>query len=169
MVMSCRISKAAIVLSIAIIVACQGYAHLERKYVAKAASRIPLLEQGPHSGSLENCDLYLEYRYIRNADHILITGFVELNGRLKYNFDKVDFFYLTVNFLDADGLLLKRIRVLNGWASDRIDVKWDFERKVETPPETTAIAFDYNGAVNEKEPGSVEPFYLNPLRRLPKS
>ena len=171
MIMLDSILKVAIFLSIAIIVACQGYTHLERKYVAEAANRIPLLEKGPHSGSLENNDLYLEYQYIRNENQMLISGFVELNGRLKYNFDRVDFFYLTVNFLDSDGLLLKRIRILNVSPLDRIDVKWDFKRKLVSPPETTAIAFGYDGELREKEKdaGGSEPFHLNPLRRIPKS
>ena len=168
-----KISNIYLFLLVAIIVACQATVYEKGKYIADPESRITLLEGGPHSGSLKNQDLYLQYQYVHNPDRMLISGFIELSGRLSGNYEIVRFFYLTVNFLDNDGLLLQRKRVFNAGRVDRIDLRWRFQRNLETPPETAAIAFSYTGEVREGEPDSVigftgvEPFYLNPLRRVP--
>ena len=123
-----KLSRRSLFMLIAFLVACHVNVSNDRKYVADPENCIALLNGGPHSGLLKTKDLYVEYQYIRNSDQVSFSGFVELDFSLTGNYDIVLFFDLMVNFLDSDGLLLKRNRILHTWRYDRIDDKWNFKR-----------------------------------------
>ena len=135
--------------------------------VAEPESRIVLLEGGPHPGSLMTRHLSLRYEYVRAPENLQISGAIELTGPWKHLYDHVDYFFLTVNFLDMDGSLLERTTVMTYMIADRIDDPWPFKRELAIPPGVTAMAFGYKGRVIENETdgfSGFDNFYLNPLR-----
>ena len=168
-----RNSRGVLFLLIGIIVACQTNVYDGPLYVSDPNSRITLLEGGSHPGAFKTNDLSIQFGYVRNPGYVLLSGFVELAGRFKSNYDVLRFFYLNIHFLDSDGQLLQSYRVLNAWKFNWIDSRWKFERNLATPPGTTAIAFSYLGEVREAERDfdffSIDSFRYNPLRRVPSN
>ena len=136
--------------------------------VAEPESRIVLLEGGPHPGSLMTRHLSLRYEYVHAPENLQISGVIELIGPWKHLYDKVDYFFLTVNFLDKDGSLIKWATVMTYMFVDGIDDPWPFKRELAIPPGATAMAFGYKGRVIETETGGFDgsdSFHLNPLRK----
>jgi hypothetical protein len=156
-----------------LIFACQPIVYENGEFVADPESRIKLIGGDPQPGSLKNQDLHMEYQYIYQPETIQFTGSINLAGRLSGNFEIVRFFFLTVNFLDEEGLLLSRERIFYAGRGDLIDVTWRFDKQLITPTGAVSFAFSYIGEVREAEEDSfigftgVEPFELNPLQRVP--
>ena len=162
------------ILMISIIItvtACSTHIGNWKGAVATPESRVALREGGPHRGSFQTIDLSLNYEYTRNQNNLLLSGFVQLTGRLSTNYEYVDYFFLTINFLDGEGRMLERQTAMTHKSVYRIDDKWYFKRTLITPPETVTFAFSYKGRVVEAEQDSEQDFgndlffYLNPLQK----
>jgi hypothetical protein len=98
---------------------------------------------------------------------LLLSGYVQLTGRLSTNYEYVHYFFLTINFLDSEGRMLARQTAMTYMSGYRIDDKWYFKRTLITPQGTVGFAFGYNGRVVEAErdaPGDLS-FYMNPLQK----
>jgi len=130
------------------LVACQSSFFSYRGATAEQEWRIALLEGGPHKGFFRTRDLSMHYRYLRDLDNLQLSGVVELDDSLKYNFRSIEYLFLQVNLLDAEGKVLESKLVLT---SDHLQLieELPFKRSLELPPGTTAIAFSYTGRVRE--------------------
>jgi len=135
--------------------------------IARPESRVLFKEGGAHRGFLKTADLVVEYEYTRNPDNMLLSGYVQLDDSLRYNYELVDFFFLTINFLKGDGTVIERQTAMIFMSTEPIESKWRFERTFEIPPQTAAFAFSYKGRVLEKgqDNGGDWNFYLNPLQK----
>ncbi len=149
------------------VTACSTYLGRGNGAVVRPESRVDLREGGTHKGSLKTIDLLLEYEYTRNQDNLMLSGYVQLTGRLSTNYEYVDYFFLTINFLDGEGRMLVRQTVMTYMSGYRIDDKWHFTRTLLPPPGTVGFAFGYNGRVLEAERDGLNdlPFYMSPLQK----
>lgn len=135
-------------LFIGALVACQSRLFSYRGATAEQQSRIALLEGGPYVGFWKTEDLSMHYRYLRYPENLELSGVVELANRLKYNFTTLEYLFLQVNLLDAEGKVLESKVVLTSDYRHMIK-KLPFKRSLELPPGITAIAFSYKGRVLE--------------------
>jgi len=142
------LKKCLLLLFIGALVACQSSFFSYRGATAEQESRIALLEGGPHVGFWKTKDLSMHYHYLRDPDNLELSGVIELANSLKYNFRSIEYLFLQVNLLDAEGKVLESKVVLT---SDHLQMieKLPFKRSVGLPPGTAAIAFSYTGRVRE--------------------
>ena len=83
-----------------LLIACQGLQSVAPK------DRIALLQGGPHAGSWESSDVFLEYQYVRQPGIIKLG----ISVKAKRKFDK---FSVWVSFLDTEGKILETKSVFN--------------------------------------------------------
>ena len=141
--------------SIHFIFACAGNLANNRGAWVKEQNRISLLEQGPHKGHWKTRDISIEYEYRKETDNFKISGMVELAHYIKGGYNTLEYLYLYVYFLEADGIVLEaRTQTL---ASRRWLItleKMSFKNSSELPKGTVAIAFGYRGKVSEGGSGT---------------
>lgn len=77
-----------------------------------------------------------------------ISGQVELAAYLQKSFTQIEYFFLSLHFLDSKGKVLKSSGLLTAGYRQEIE-KLRFNRRIEVVPETAAIAFSYKGRVRE--------------------
>ena len=130
------------------LVACQSSFFSYRGATAKQESRIALLEGGPHVGFWKTKDLSMHYHYLRDPDNLELSGVIELDDSLKYNFTALEYLFLQVNLLDAEGKVLESKQAFTSDYRHMIK-KLSFKRSLKLPMGTTAIAFSYTGRVRE--------------------
>jgi len=142
------VKKCLLLLFISTLVACQSSFFSYRGATTKQESRIALLEGGPHLGFWKTKDLSMHYHYLRNPDNLELSGVIELADSLQYNFTALEYLFLQVNLLDAEGKVLESKRVFTSDYRHMIK-KLSFKRSLKLPTGTTAIAFSYTGRVME--------------------
>jgi hypothetical protein len=84
-----------------LLIACQG---VQRTIAPE--NRIALLQGGPHSGSWESNDVFLEYQYVKQPGIIKL----DINLKAKRKFDQLS---VWVSFLDTEGKILETKSVFN--------------------------------------------------------
>jgi hypothetical protein len=112
-----------------LLVACQGI-----RTVAPE-NRISLLQGGPHSGSWESIDVFIEYQYVKQPGTIKIN----FGSHAKRRYDQLS---VSVLFLDAQGKILDAKSVYHsGYRSKLTRGKGSNEKTLEVPMGTTHFAF----------------------------
>ena len=117
-----------------LLIACQGIQRVESK------DRTSLLQGGPHTGTWESIDVFLEYQYVNQA------GIIELNiqGKAKCLYEE---FQIWLSFCEAGGKILETKSVYNSeYLTEYLDErprKISIEKTFEIPPETNHLAFQY--------------------------
>ena len=142
------IKKCILLLFISTLVACQSSFFSYRGATAVQESRIALRQGGPHVGFWKTDDLSMHYHYQRDWDNVELSGVIELADSLKYSFTALEYLFLQVNFLDADGKVLETKLALSSDYRHMIK-KLSFKRSLKLPTGTAAIAFSYTGRVVE--------------------
>jgi hypothetical protein len=135
-------------LFLGLVVACQGRFFNYRGAVVRQENRIELREGGPHKGSWKTGDLSVHYQYLKDQGKVELFGTVELAKRLSKSFTTLEYLILRVHLLDSEGKVL----VSKGIAASEyrhMVRKLSFNRSLELPPGTAAIAFSYTGRVRD--------------------
>ena len=127
-----------------LLIACQGL-----QYVAPK-DRIALLQGGPHAGTWESKDVFLEYQYVKQSGTIKL----DISLRAKSKFDQLS---VWISFLDTEGKILETKGVYNSGyrleSSAERQYKTRVEKTFEVPMETNHVAFrssmqDYTDTTN---------------------
>ena len=115
-----------------ILIACQGIQRIESKEPNS------LLQGGPHAGTWESIDVFLEYQYVNEA------GIIKLNirGKAKRLYEHLE---IWLSFCKAGGKILETKSVYNSdYLTSPIDErprKVSIERTFEMPLETNCLVF----------------------------
>jgi hypothetical protein len=115
-----------------ILIACQGIQRIESKEPNS------LLQGGPHAGTWESVDVFLEYQYVDQA------GIIKLNiqGKAKHFYNQLE---IWVSFCDAEGKILETKSVYNSGYKTRPENEMprtiSIEKTLEMPRETNLLAF----------------------------
>ena len=115
-----------------LLIACQSVQRVETK------ERTSLLQGGPHAGTWESIDVFLEYQYVNQA------GIIELNiqGKAKRLYEE---FQIWLSFCEAGGKILETKSVYNSeYLADPLyerPRKVSIKKSFEMPLETNHLAF----------------------------
>lgn len=133
---------------------CQSMGFTHQGRMSTQNEPIELLQGGPHQGLWQGPHLELNYSYEREHGLLSLNGEARLAQSLNTGFRTFDYFYLKVNFLDAEGKVLDSAGIYT--AGYREDIRsMPFKRRVEIPADGTAMTFSYNGRVSEGMGGSL--------------
>jgi hypothetical protein len=100
-----------------------------------AQDRIPLLQGGPHAGSWESSDVFLEYQYVAQQG----TFKLNIGGKAKRGYDQLS---VWIKFFDAQGKVLETKTVFNsGFRQKLLRRKGRIEKTFEIPMGSTQFAF----------------------------
>jgi len=104
----------------------------------KEDMRIPLVKEVRHSGTYQDFDYIIDYRYVFKQENLQQPGEIELTFGLRR---RRAHYSLTVwvNFLDSEGRILAKRVIYN--LGNRTGKSESLEGPLETPPGTVAIAF----------------------------
>ena len=115
-----------------LLIACQGL------QVVEPQDRIALLQGGPHAGSWESNDVFLEYQYVWQSGKIELS----FSGNAKRGYDQL---LVWVLFLDTEGKILETKSGFNsGYRQGSSGKRWylgSVEKMFELPQQTTHLAF----------------------------
>ena len=115
-----------------LLIACQGIQRIEPK------DRTSLLQSGPHAGTWESIDVFIEYQYVNQP------GIIKLNiqAKAKRLYDKLE---IWVSFCDAEGKILETKSVYNsGHLTRPLEErprKVSIGKTFEVPLETNCLMF----------------------------
>jgi hypothetical protein len=113
-----------------------------------AQNRISLLEKGPHQGQWSTRDLSVDYLYNWDKKDIKLSGVVQFNKHLEYNFTMIDHFSLWIHFIDEEGKILEN-RVIAVAGYRKMLQNLSFEHNLKLPLKATGITFSYDGRARE--------------------
>ena len=115
-----------------LVIACQGIQRFEPK------DPNSLLQGGPHTGTWESIDVFLEYQYVNQA------GIIKLNiqGKAKRLYEQLQ---IWVSFCEAGGKILETKSIYNSGYRSGLSRgkphKGTIEKTFEMPLETNHLAF----------------------------
>jgi hypothetical protein len=138
-------------LLIILLVACAGKVFTYKGSWVAEDDRISLQAGGPHKGNWQTRDVAIEYAYQQEIQNLQISGVVNLGNYLTSGFRTLDYLTLDIFALDADGIVLDSELVRTfGYRRDMgIFGKMSFNKQMELPTDTAAVAFGYSGRVTE--------------------
>ncbi len=115
-----------------LLIACQGIQRVETK------DSTSLLQGGPHTGTWESIDVFLEYQYVNQADIIELN----IQGKAKRLYEELE---IWLSFCEAGGKILETRSVYNsGYLIKQLSErprKVSIEKTFEMPLETNHLAF----------------------------
>ena len=113
-----------------VLVTCQGL-----HSTLAAQDRIALLQGGPHAGSWESNDVFLEYQYVAQGG----TFKLNIGGEAKRKYDQLS---VWIKFFDEQGKVLETKSVFNsGFRMELSRGKDAIEKTFEIPKSSTQFAF----------------------------
>ena len=113
-----------------VLVTCQS---LQTTVAAK--DLIPLQKGGPHTGSWESSDVFLEYQYVSQQN----TFKLNIGGKAKRKYDQLS---VWIKFFDAQGKVLEKKSVFNSGFRQKLPRGKDLiEKTFEIPINSTQFAF----------------------------
>ena len=89
-----------------ILVSCQSGFFSYTGALVERKNRIDLPEEGAHKGLLKTGDLSVHYSYARDSNKLQLTGFIEFDDSLKYNFSSIENFAFDVHFVNSDSKVI---------------------------------------------------------------
>jgi hypothetical protein len=123
-----------------VLAACQGI-----QTTIAPENRIALLQGGPHTGSWESIDVFLEYQYAKQPGTIKLN----IGGHAKRKYDQLS---VWVRFLDAQGKILETKSVYNsGFRQKLTSRQGRIEKTFELPMGTTQFAFQSTLKTRERK------------------
>ncbi len=134
---------------------------------APADKLISLVAGGPHQGTMETQYLKIAYDYTFDKDQLTLSGKLHFTRSITMNYPGLKQFYMEAVFLNAQGKVLERTNVTLQndyiWGHMENPAPASFNARLTVPPQTTAMAFYYNGKT-QSEVGSMGiSFYFDPL------
>jgi hypothetical protein len=120
-----------------VLVTCQG---LQTTVAAK--DLIPLQQGGPHAGSWESSDVFLEYQYVSQQN----TFKLNIGGKAKRKYDQLS---VWIKFFDAQGKALEKESVFNSGFRQKLPRGKDrIEKTFEIP--MGSIQFGFQSMLKER-------------------
>jgi hypothetical protein len=96
---------------------------------------IPLKQGGPHAGSWESSDVFLQYQYVAQQNTLKLN----IGGKAKRGYDQLS---LWIKFFDAQGKVLEKKSLFNsGFRQKLFRGKDRIEKTFEIPTSSTQFAF----------------------------
>ena len=141
------------ILLLAGLAACQSSLTSYRGKPVDAKNRFDLQAGGPHKGSWQTRDLWVEFQYLREQQDLQISGLVKPQDYLLH-FDILKHLFLSLHFVDAGGKVLVDEAIMSAGYRITMPGKIVFKSNLKIPPDSSAIAFSYRGsAFNGGESG----------------
>lgn len=98
-------------------------------------------------GSWSGRDASIDYQYSRNQAGMTISGAVNFEDSIRYNYTRITYFQAEVIFADANGRVLGSSGLMTTRQSHFDPAK--FTKQVSVPPGAAYFAFSYKGEVVE--------------------
>jgi len=113
-----------------VLATCQGL-----QTAVAAQDLIPLQQGGPHAGSWESSDVFLQYQYVAQQS----TFKINIGGKAKRGYDQLS---VWIKFFDAQGKVIEKKSVFNsGFRQKLFRGKDRIEKTFEIPISSTQFAF----------------------------
>ena len=134
-----------------LLVACAGKTFTYNGRWVAQDDRISLQAGGPHKGNWQTRDLVIEYNYEKETQALHISGGITLGDHLTTGFNSLDYLTLDIFALDGDGIILNSelIRTFGYRQPMNFIGKMTFDRQIDLPDGTSAIAFGYRGRASQ--------------------
>ena len=134
-----------------ILIACAGKAFTYKGRWVAEDDRIALQAGGPNKGNWQTRDVAIEYAYQHETRNLQISGTVTLGDYLTTGFSTLDYLTLDIFALDADGIILNSELIRTFGYRRYMDFLGNmiFDRQINLPDGTSAIAFGYRGRVTQ--------------------
>ncbi len=153
-----------VVCAVVFIVACQGTVFNSGGGFVSEEDRIEIPD-GPQTAVWKTRDLWLDYRYVHDANGSTLSGTVRFTDALSTNYSNLHDFHLGIIFLDKQG----RVLAMEGLATGRGEFDpIAFKTKLSPPPGTLSMAFNYQGTAlggGADDGGSPSAFWIYPIHR----
>jgi len=115
-------------------------------------NRIALLEGKSSKGSWNTRDLSVNYNYNMDANIMQLSGQVEFDNHLQYNFTSLDHFFLWIYFIDEEGKIIgNKVIAVAGYRRRLKNIS--FDHNLQIPSNANGIAFGYDGRASESGEG----------------
>jgi hypothetical protein len=111
-------------------------------------NRIALLEGKSRKGSWNTRDLSVNYNYKMDTNFLQLSGQVEFDNHLQYNFTSLNHFSLWVYFLDEEGKIVGYKAIAVAGNRRRLN-NISFDHNLEMPSNVNSITFGYDGTARE--------------------
>ena len=156
--MARKIKGYSLILLMVIFVSCKSGFFSYTGALVEPNNRIDLPEESAHKALLKTGDLSVHYSYARDSNRLKLTGFIEFDDSLKYNFSTIENFAFEVHFVNSDSKVIGSSIVVFFSYPQAIETI-PFKHSFELPPGTYAMAFSYTGTArdvggSDKESGS---------------
>jgi hypothetical protein len=121
--------------------------------IAQEESRIPYKAGEKLDGILDTKDITFEYTLSESDNGVRLTGELVFDRSLTDSFPMVKTFFLKMNWLDVDGLVLQTIDItpLYSYLSV-VPNKMGMSKQIETVPGSRFINFNYYGVFRGEKP-----------------
>jgi hypothetical protein len=103
-----------------------------------------VLNEGSHAGVWSALDVRVPYRYALQGNNLRISGAVEFESRITFNFTTIKYFHLSVMFLDNEGRVISSVGIISS-AYSYPKYHIPFNSRIHLPPGTAYLSFSYNG------------------------
>ncbi len=137
-----------VILMISILVSCSSLSFSYIGLTVPENNLIYLKNEGTHEGLYQTGDITVNYTYSKNEGRLKISGLINFDNSLKYNFSRIDYFDLWIHFVNSENKIIKNISVSPITFFNEIEAT-PFEKILELPPDTKAIVFSYSGRVSD--------------------
>jgi hypothetical protein len=134
-----------------LLIACAGKAFTYKGSWVAEDDRISLQAGGPHKGNWQTRDVAIEYAYQHETQNLQISGAVTMGDYLTTGFSTLDYLTLDIFALDADGIVLNSELIRTFGYRRTMDYlgKMSFNKQMQLPADTAAIAFAYRGRATQ--------------------
>jgi hypothetical protein len=151
-------------LLIVLMFGCQSLIFDPRGHRVPESSWIELHPSGDYSGTWNNEDLSLAYKFVRNQSQLRISGSIQIADRITNSFLIIQYFHLDAIPVDAQGKVLNMIGLTSAANVNTLfDHSLDFSTTLTLPSNTEAIAFSYRGRAYGTEHGDIMDFWEYPV------
>lgn len=141
---------------------CARFIVPETGAIAEQASRIAYEDKEKQTGVLATKDLLLEYTLIKNEGDTRFTGKLAFDRSLTDSFPNMKTFFLKMNWLDADGAVLKTVDITPGYRYLNYPPNtMKIDRKIDTVHGSKYICFSYYGVFQGERPDVSEEWAIH--------
>ena len=136
-----------VILMISILVSCGSLSFTYKGLTVPEKNLIYLKNKGSHEGKWQTVDISVTYLYTRSADILKISGLIDFDDSLKFNYSHLNDFDFRIYFVNSKNIITGNIRIYFYTAFNEIEAA-PFEKNGELPADTQAIVFGYSGRVS---------------------
>lgn len=148
-----RLSAAAAAFCVFMLLAGPAMPFAVSKGLVLERDRIPLPGNSQQQAVWTTRDVKVDYRFSRSGNQLKISGIIRLDDSIRYNASRLEDFHIGLVFVDGQG----RVRQMRGLATTGfpgIDEPMNFNASFAVPPDTSSMAFYYQGEASDSGNGS---------------